>query len=307
MTILVVGSVAYDGLETPFGKRERILGGAATHFSASASFFVPVQLVGVVGGDFDEKELDFLKNRGVDLSGLQIQKEGKTFYWKGRYGYDLNEAQTLETHLNAFADFNPTIPDHFQKTPYVFLANIDPILQRKVLDQVSKPKFVAMDTMNYWIQGKKEELIKTLGRVDCLLVNESEARQLANEYNLVRAYKTIRKWGPKTLVVKQGEYGALLFADSFIFSAPGFPLEEIKDPTGAGDSFAGGFMGYLARNNAVPGETTLKHAAICGSVMASFQVEDFGLERMRRLTKNEIQNRFRAFKKLSHFEEALIL
>ena len=307
MAILVVGSVAYDDLETPFGKKPNVLGGAATHFSASASFFTPVQLVGVVGGDFNEKELNFLRDRGVDLAGLQIQKEGKTFHWKGRYGYDLNEAQTLETHLNVFAHFDPTLPKNFQSSPYVFLANIDPELQLKVLSQVSRPKLVAMDTMNYWIKGKLEALKKILQKVDCLLVNEGEARQLSNEHNLVKAYKKIREWGPKTLVIKRGEYGALLFTDSFIFSAPGFPLEDIKDPTGAGDSFAGGFMGYLAKSNAPLNETTLKHAVICGSTMASFQVEAFGLERMKTLTKKEIQQRFQAFKRLSHFEEALVL
>lgn len=307
MTILVVGSVAYDGLETPFGKRARILGGAATHFSASASFFAPVQLVGVVGGDFDEKELDFLKKRGVDLSGLQIQKEGKTFFWKGKYGYDLNEAKTLDTQLNVFAAFNPVLPENFRRAPYVFLANIDPELQLKVLKQVQKPKFAAMDTMNFWIQGKKEALLNTLKHVDCLLINESEARQLAEEYNLTKAFKKIRSWGPKILVVKQGEYGAMLFADNFVFSAPGYPLEDLKDPTGAGDSFAGGFVGFLAKHQAPLTEENLKHAVVCGSAMASFQVEDFGLERMRTLTKGEIQERFRGFKKLSHFEETLVL
>lgn len=307
MTILVVGSVAYDGLETPFGKRERILGGAATHFSASASFFAPVQLVGVVGTDFDEKELDFLKKRGVDLSGLKIEKEGKTFFWKGKYGYDLNEAQTLDTKLNVFAAFNPTLPRHFTKAPYVFLANIDPELQLKVLKQVENPKLTAMDTMNFWIKGKKAALINTLGHVDVLLINEAEARQLAEEYNLTKAFKKIRSWGPGILVVKQGEYGAMLFTEDFVFSAPGYPLENLKDPTGAGDSFAGGFIGFLAKKGAALTEANLKHAVVCGSAMASFQVEDFGLERMRRLTKQEIQERFRAFKKLSHFEETLVL
>lgn len=307
MTILVVGSVAYDDLETPFGKKEKVLGGAATHFSATASFFDTIQLVGVVGGDFNERELQFLKDRGVDLSGLQIQKEGKTFHWKGRYGYDLNEAQTLETHLNVFAHFNPTLPKHFQSTSYVFLANIDPELQLKVLKQVEKPKFVAMDTMNYWIKGKLDPLKKILGNVDCLLVNEGEARQLSQEHNLIKAYKKISSWGPKILIIKRGEYGALLFYDSFIFSAPGFPLEDLKDPTGAGDSFAGGFMGYLAKSDGPIDQTTLKHAVVCGSAMASFQVEDFGLDRMRHLTKKEIEERFQAFKNLSHFEEKLVL
>lgn len=307
MSILVVGSVAYDDLETPFGRRERVLGGAATHFSASASFFAPVQLVGVVGGDFDMEELGFLKTRGVDLSGLRTEKEGKTFHWQGRYGYDLNDAQTLATHLNVFAHFNPTLPENFCKAPYVFLANIDPELQQKVLAQVSKPKLVAMDTMNYWIEGKPQALKKTLAKVDILLINETEARQLANEYNLIKAFKKIRQWGPKILVVKQGEYGAMLFTDDFIFSAPGYPLEDLKDPTGAGDSFAGGFVGFLAKTQAPLHETNLKHAVICGSAMASFQVEDFGLERMKNLTKREIQERFEAFKHLSHFEGILVL
>lgn len=302
----MVGSVAYDDLETPFGKKAKVLGGAATHFSASASFFSKVQLVGVVGGDFDETELEFLKDRGVDLSGLRVEKQGKTFHWKGRYGFDLNAAQTLETQLNVFAHFDPQLPKHFQSAPYVFLANIDPELQLNVLSQAAKPKFTAMDTMNYWIEGKRDALKKTLAKVDCLLVNESEARQLAGEYNLIKAFKKIRSWGPKIVVVKQGEYGAMLFTDTFIFSAPGFPLEDLKDPTGAGDSFAGGFVGFLAKTQAPLNETNLKHAVICGSTMASFQVEDFGLERMRRLTQKEIQERFQAFKKLSHFEELVI-
>lgn len=307
MSILVVGSVAYDDLETPFGKRERILGGAATHFSASASFYSSVQLVGVVGHDFNEIEIAFLKQRGVDLSGLQIRSDGKTFHWKGRYGYDLNEAQTLETHLNVFAEFNPVLPQNFRKSPCVFLANIDPELQLEVLKQMENPKLIAMDTMNFWITSKLEALKKTLKKVQILLVNETEARQLTQERNLTKAAKKIRKWGPQIVVIKRGEYGALLFTDHFIFSAPGFPLEDIKDPTGAGDSFAGGFVGYLSKHTGRLNETDLKRAVVCGSVMASFQVEDFGLDRMRLLTKKEINERFQAFKALSHFEENLII
>lgn len=307
MSILVVGSVAYDDLETPFGKKERVLGGAATHFSASASFFTPIRLVGVVGNDFETEELGFLKERGVDLSGLQIQKEGKTFHWKGRYGYDLNEAQTLETQLNVFAQFNPRLPQGFKKTPHVFLANIDPELQLGVLSQVEKPKLTAMDTMNFWIEGKLPQLKKTLSRVDILFVNEAEARQLSGEYNLVKGAHKIQSWGPKTVVIKRGEYGALLFADRFIFSAPGYPLENIKDPTGAGDSFAGGFLGYLASRGAKLEPGNLKQATVFGSVMASFQVEEFGLDRMKQLTKKEINERFQAFKALCHFEETAVL
>ncbi|MDP2599436.1 MAG: PfkB family carbohydrate kinase [Deltaproteobacteria bacterium] len=307
MSILVVGSVAYDDLETPFGKRERVLGGAATHFSASASFYSPVQLVGVVGNDFNEKEISFLKPRGVDLSGLQIQTNGKTFHWKGRYGFDLNEAQTLETHLNVFADFNPVLPENFKKSSCVFLANIDPELQLRVLDQIERPRLVAMDTMNYWITGKPDALKKILKKVEILLINEAETRQLTQERNLVKAAKKIQGLGPKVVAIKRGEYGALLFADSFVFSAPGFPLEDLKDPTGAGDSFAGGFVGYLAKHGAQMDAKHLKRAVICGSVMASFQVEDFGLDRMRNLSKKEINERFEAFKTLSHFEENLIV
>ncbi|OGQ05896.1 MAG: sugar kinase [Deltaproteobacteria bacterium RIFCSPLOWO2_01_44_7] len=307
MSILVVGSVAYDDLETPFGKKERVLGGAATHFSASASFFTPVRLVGVVGSDFDQQQIAFLKERNVDLTGLQVQADGKTFHWKGRYGYDLNEAQTLETHLNVFAQFKPILPKNFQESPYVFLANIDPELQFNVLEQVKAPKWIAMDTMNFWIQGKLEALKRTLKKVDILFVNESEARQLTKEHNLVKAAKKVLEWGPKIVVIKRGEYGSMLFSDSLTFWAPGYPLEDIKDPTGAGDSFAGGFLGYLATHKGDMSEPNLKRAVICGSVMASFQVEDFGLDRMRLLNKKEINERFQAFKTLSHFEETIIL
>lgn len=307
MSILVVGSVAYDDLETPFGKEEGVLGGAATHFSASASFFTTVQLVGVVGNDFDETEIQFLRQRGVDLTGLQTKKDGKTFHWKGRYGYDLNEAQTLETHLNVFAGFDPKLPESFRKAEFVFLANIDPELQLKVLDQVKHPKIKAMDTMNFWIQGKREALKKVLQKVEVLLINEGEARQLSKEQNLVKAYQKIKSWGPKIVAIKRGEYGALLFTEDFIFSAPGYPLEDIKDPTGAGDSFAGGFLGYLAKHDGKLDEEHLKRAMICGSAMASFQVEEFGLRRMITLTPNEINQRFQAFKNLCHFEESLLI
>lgn len=302
MSILVVGSVAYDNLETPFGKEPRVLGGAATHFSASASFFSPIRLVGVVGRDFDHSEIGFLKKRGVDFGGLQTRADGNTFLWKGRYGYDLNEAQTLETHLNVFADFDPILPENFKTSDFVFLANIDPVLQLKVLRQVQKPKFIAMDTMNFWITGKSKELKETISHADILLINESEARQLAGEQNLVKAAKKIRGWGPKIVTIKRGEYGALLFTDHSVFSAPGFPLEELKDPTGAGDSFAGGFIGFLAKCGGDLSTGNLKKAMIVGSVMASFQVEEFGLRRMLSLTVGDIQERLQAFKTLSHFE-----
>ncbi|MFO1520161.1 MAG: PfkB family carbohydrate kinase [bacterium] len=300
MDILVVGSVALDTVETPFGKIEDGLGGSATHFAASASFFVPLQLVAVVGEDFPAQHIDFLKSKNVALEGLQ-KKPGKTFRWKGRYSYDLNSAETLDTQLNVFQHFMPELPADYRKKEFIFLANIDPELQSRVIDQCAKPKLIAMDTMNFWIQGKKEALIKTISRVNMLLINEGEARQLADESNLVKAARKIRSWGPKTLIIKRGEYGALLFHDREIFAAPALPLEDVKDPTGAGDSFAGGFLGYLAKNNDL-GFETLKKACIYGSVMASFNVEEFSCDRLRRLTPKEIDERYRSFCALTHFE-----
>ncbi len=305
MDILVVGSVALDTVETPFGKIEEGLGGSATHFSASASFYTPLNLVAVVGEDFPEQHLDFLKSRNVCLEGLQ-KKPGKTFRWKGRYSYDLNSAETLDTQLNVFQHFLPELPSTYREKEIVFLANIDPELQSRVIDQCINSKLIAMDTMNFWIEGKKEALIKTLKRVNMLLINEGEARELAGESNLVKAARKIRSWGPKTLVIKRGEYGALLFHENEIFSAPGLPLEDVKDPTGAGDSFAGGFMGYLAKNCRgekflAPTFETLKKACIYGSVMASFNVEEFSLDRLRRLTQGEIEKRYGEFCALTHF------
>jgi sugar/nucleoside kinase (ribokinase family) len=300
MDILVVGSVALDTVETPFGKIEEGLGGSATHFSASASFFVPLHLVAVVGEDFPQEHLDFLKSRNVGLEGLQ-KKSGKTFRWKGRYSYDLNSAETLETQLNVFQHFLPELPNEYRQKELVFLANIDPDLQSRVIDQCRSPRLIAMDTMNFWIQGKREALLKTLKRVHMLLINEGEARQLAEEANLVKAARKIRSWGPKTVVIKRGEYGALLFNEHQIFAAPALPLEDVKDPTGAGDSFAGGFMGFLAKTGKFDFEH-LKKACIHGSVMASFNVEEFSLDRLRRLTPGEIEKRYRQFCELTHFE-----
>lgn len=306
MSISVVGSVAYDDLETPAGKKERVLGGAATHFSASASFFVEgIRLVGVVGHDFTMNELAFLKSRDVDLSGLEVNPDGRTFHWKGRYGTDMNEAQTLDTQLNVFASFQPKLSQAFKKQPYLFLANIDPTLQLDVLQQMEKPKWIACDTMNFWIEGKRDELLKTIESVDILLVNETEARQLAEERNLVKAANVIHDMGPAVVVIKRGEYGALLFSKQEsvqeTFAAPALPLAQIVDPTGAGDSFAGGFLGYLARAGKLD-STILRQAMICGSVMASFNVESFGCERLQRLTFPEISERYRTFQKLVHFE-----
>jgi sugar/nucleoside kinase (ribokinase family) len=300
MDILVIGSVAFDSVETPFGRGDDVLGGSATYFSTSASFFTGVQLVAVVGEDFPDEPRQFLSSRGVDLAGLQTCP-GRTFRWKGRYGYDLNEAQTLETHLNVFETFHPELPESYRKAQYVFLANIDPELQLEVLQQVERPKLIACDTMNFWIDSKRDALIRTLGHVDILVINEAEVRQLANEANLVKASRAVLAMGPKTLVVKRGEYGVLVFTEHSIFSAPAYPLEEVFDPTGAGDTFAGGFMGYLAATNNQTDET-IRKATVFGSVMASFTVEDFSLNRLRKLGWAEVENRFRHFQALTAFE-----
>ena len=300
MDILVICSVAFDSVETPFGRGDDVLGGSATYFSTSASFFTGVQLVAVVGDDFPEEPKEFLSSRGVDLAGLQT-RPGETFRWKGRYGYDLNEAQTLETHLNVFETFHPQLPESYRKAEYVFLANIDPELQLEVLNQVERPKLIACDTMNFWIEGKREALIRTLGHVDILVINEAEVRQLADEANLVKASRAVLAMGPKTLVVKRGEYGVLVFTEHSIFSAPAYPLEEVFDPTGAGDTFAGGFMGYLAATNNLSDET-IRKATVFGSVMASFTVEDFSLNRLRKLSWSEVEERFRRFQALTAFE-----
>jgi len=301
MSLLVVGSVAFDTVKTPFGEAEDVLGGSATYFSTAASYFTDVRMVAVVGSDFPEKHINFLKSRNVDVAGLQ-RASGSTFRWKGEYGYDLNEAKTLETRLNVFETFKPTIPETYRTSDVVFLANIDPVLQREVLHQIERPKLVACDTMNFWIGGKKAELIKTLAETDILLINESEARELADEPNLVRAARIIQKMGPKTLIVKRGEYGALMFHADGVFSAPAYPLESVFDPTGAGDSFAGGFVGYLDNVKNL-NETSLRQAMIFGSVMASFNVEDFSLNRMRSLDYKEIESRYREFRRLTFFED----
>ncbi len=300
MDILVIGSVAFDSVETPFGRGDDVLGGSATYFSTSASFFTGVQLVAVVGEDFPQEPRDFLHSRGVDLTGLQTQP-GKTFRWKGEYGYDLSEARTLETHLNVFETFHPVLPESYCDAEFVFLANIDPELQLEVLRQVERPKLIACDTMNFWIDGKREALIRTLGHVDILVINEAEVRQLAQEPNLVKASRAVLGMGPKTLVVKRGEYGVLVFNEHSVFSAPAYPLEEVFDPTGAGDTFAGGFMGYLAATNNLS-DATIRKATVFGSVMASFTVEDFSLNRLRQLSWENIEERFRKFQALTAFE-----
>lgn len=301
--LLVVGSVAIDSVETPFGREEEAIGGSALYFSSAASLFARVRLVAVIGEDFPRSCLRFLEDREVDLSGL-VRATGRTFRWKGRYGFDLNDAQTLETHLNVFEGFDPVLSREHRQAPFVFLANIDPDLQYRVLDQVDRPALVAADTMNFWIQGKRKALLRTLERVDLLVLNEAEARMLADEPNLVRASQVIRSWGPKGVVVKRGEYGALYFSDDHIFSAPAYPLEALCDPTGAGDSFAGGLMGYLASTGNVEPDN-VRRAIVFGSAMASFNVEDFSFRRLQSLTYPEVTERFRQFKALTHFEAEL--
>lgn len=301
MSILVVGTVAYDGIKTPFGERPHILGGSATHFSISASFFTDVRLMAVVGDDFEPESEQVLLDRGVDVTDLERLPGRKTFFWKGEYGYDLNTAHTLDTQINVLAEFDPQLDETAREVPYLFLANTDPTLQHQARKQ-SKAKLVALDTMNFWIEGKREALVTALSDVDLLVVNDAEARELAGESNLIRAARVIRGMGPKILVVKRGEFGAALFSDHGYFATPAFPIEEVIDPTGAGDSFAGGMMGYLAASNDTS-DAGLRRAIIYGSVMASFNVEAFGCERLMSLTHAEIAERFRQFKALTTFEE----
>ncbi|SJZ38296.1 Sugar or nucleoside kinase, ribokinase family [Trichlorobacter thiogenes] len=301
MGIVVVGTVAFDTVETPFGKGENVLGGSATYFSTSASFFSDVSLVAVVGEDFPEEHVSFLKSREIDLQGLQ-RIPGKTFHWSGKYGYDLNEAQTLDTQLNVLLDFKPELPATYRNTDVLFLANIDPELQLQVLDQVEKPRLTACDSMNFWISSKPEALKEVMRRVDIVVINEGEARMLTGEANLVKAARQMINQGCKRLVVKRGEYGVLMFTADTVFAAPAWPLEEVFDPTGAGDTFAGGFMGYLA-NTGDLSEEGIRQALVFGSVMASFNVEDFSLNRMKRLTYPEIEARYRSFKGLTSFRD----
>jgi sugar/nucleoside kinase (ribokinase family) len=304
MSLLVVGSVAFDTVETHAGRREDVLGGSATFFSTAASFFSPVRLVAVVGEDFPEHHVAELEGRGVDTSGLQRQA-GKTFRWEGRYD-DLNEATTLDTQLNVFEHFRPELPAGFESSDYVFLANIDPVLQGQVLDQVRAPRLVALDTMNFWIEdiipGKRAALESVISRVDLLFVNDKEAELLSGEVNVVKAAQRIREMGPATVVIKRGEFGALMFSSDGIFAVPAMPLESVVDPTGAGDSFAGGFMGFLAASGRVDAEG-IRRAAVAGSVTASFAVQDFSLDRLKTLDKGQISERYNAFRDLVRIPE----
>ena len=300
MSLLVVGSVAYDVVETPFGKCEKMLGGSASHFSIAASFFTNVSIVGVVGGDFTD--YDIFEERRVNISDLERIEDGKTFRWGGRYDYDLNVAHTLFTDLNVFADFQPKLSDASKRSRLLFLGNIQPDLQRGVREQMPDAELVALDTMNLWIEHTKESLLRTISVVDVVIINDAEARQLTGIPNLIKAAREILGWGPKALIIKRGEYGAALFTGDSYFAIPAYPLESVFDPTGAGDTFAGGFMGYLASQERLD-EDAMRRAMIFGSVMASFNVEEFGTARVRRLTHDEINDRFRAFKRMTHFDE----
>lgn len=303
MSILVVGSLAFDDIETPFGRSDNTLGGSSTYIALSSSYFSDeIKLVGVVGNDFGDPHFRLLHDNGIDTKGIQIIENGKTFRWSGRYHYDMNTRDTLDTQLNVFADFDPHIPVQYRESKFVCLGNIDPELQMKVLEQVSNPELVILDTMNFWIEGKPEELKKTLEKVDIFILNDSEARLLSGNPNLVKSARIIRNMGPKTLIIKKGEHGALLFTDNGIFAAPAYPLESIYDPTGAGDTFAGGFLGHLARAEEI-NDTELRKAVLYGSAMASFCVEKFGTEKLANLEFLEIEDRYQSFLDLSKIEE----
>lgn len=301
MSVVVVGSVALDSVETPFGKVEEALGGSAVYFSLAAGHYTDVKLVGVVGSDFPRKHVDLLRSRGVGLEGLRVER-GETFRWAGRYDFNLNDCETLYTRLNVFATFDPELPDSYRDAAVVFLANIDPELQLDVLGQVRRPWLRAMDTMNYWIAGKRDAVTAVMRSVDLVIVNEAELRQYAGTYNLLAAAREILSLGPKALVVKKGEYGAVLFADSTYFVAPAYPLEVVRDPTGAGDSFAGGFLGYLARERSLTNDA-LKRALVHGSVVASYTVEDFSVGRLISLQQREVAERYEEFRKFTYFTD----
>ncbi|MHB0912515.1 MAG: PfkB family carbohydrate kinase [Armatimonadota bacterium] len=298
--VLIVGSVALDNVKTPFGEVKDALGGAAVYSSVAASYFAPVRLVGVVGEDFPAEHVQFLSDRKIDLAGLRTVP-GETFRWSGYYEFDLNQAHTLETHLNVFEHFRPHIPDEYRDSDYVFLANIDPDLQLAVLDQVRSPKLTVCDTMNFWIESKKDRLIEVLKRVDVAFLNDADARELCETSSIVRAARMIRELGPSVVIIKKGEHGAVMASDGTYFAAPSYPLEEVKDPTGAGDSFAGGFIGYVASTDDLS-EGNLRKATVFGSALASFNVEDFSLRRLSSLTNDEIADRYSEFQEIAFFE-----
>ena len=299
MSVLVVGTVAFDSIETPFGAAERILGGSAAYFALGASFFTPVRVVGVVGQDFPEEHLQLFRHRGIDLEGLKREK-GDTFHWRGRYHEDVNVRDTLELHLNVLSDFVPLLPDRYRDAEYVFLGNIDPVMQMEVLNQIRQMKLVACDTMDHWIRESAQDLRKVLRRIEMLVINDSEARLLSGYQNIVRAARAILKMGPKAVLIKRGEYGVLQFSDSSVFATPAYPLEEVFDPTGAGDSFAGGFLGQLARSGD-GSQRGIRRAIVYGSVVASFTVEDFGVKRLSAVSLPEIEERYQRFVQLTDF------
>jgi len=303
MSLLVVGSVALDSVETPFGKADEVIGGSANYFSASASHQAPVQLVGVVGSDYPVEKLEPLRNRGVDFAGLE-RAEGESFRWRGRYRHDLNSAETLETRLGVFSHFRPKLPDAFRDAEFVFLANIDPRLQLDVLRQVQRPKLVACDTMNFWIESRRADLLELLGKVDIITLNDGEARQLTEQANLVQAARWILARGPRTVLIKKGEHGAFMFTRESVFYAPAYPLESVFDPTGAGDSFAGGFMGWLARTRDLS-DANLRRAVVLGSAMGSFVVEGFSITRLLEISRADIEARVADFHRLVSFDQAL--
>jgi sugar/nucleoside kinase (ribokinase family) len=306
MSLIVVGSMAFDAIETPFGKSDKIVGGAATYIAWCASNFCRVNQISVIGGDFPQNELDTLSSRGVSFEGLQIKKDEKSFFWSGKYHMDMNSRDTLVTELNVLANFKPVVPDNYQDCEFLMLGNLDPTVQRSVIEQLkNKPQLIVLDTMNFWMDIMLDELKKTIGMVDVLMVNDSEARQLSGDYSLVRAAKKIMAMGPKYLIIKKGEHGALLFHENNVFYAPALPLEEVYDPTGAGDTFAGGFIGHLAKTKDISFEN-MKTAIIVGSAMASFCVEKFGTERLREVSQDEIKNRLSEFVKLSSFDIKLV-
>ncbi|MFQ5766914.1 MAG: PfkB family carbohydrate kinase [Acidobacteriota bacterium] len=300
MSLVVTGTAAFDSVKTPSGSRENVLGGSAIYFSLAASFFGPVKVVAVVGEDYPQEALRMLEDRSIDTKGI-VRIPGKTFRWRGEYGQDLNEAKTLETQLNVLQDFNPSLPDEYRSARFLFLANIDPLLQGRVKSQLHSPLLIAADTMNFWIEGRREELLNTLGQVDLAVINNAEAKMLARDNSLPRAVSKIMQMGPKTVIVKRGEFGVMLFGEEGVFAAPAFPVAEVCDPTGAGDTFAGGLMGYLACADRLDAGT-IRQAVICGSVMASFNVEDFSFDRLLSLEKREIKARLARFEALMRFD-----
>ena len=307
MSLIVVGSMAFDAIETPFGKSEKIIGGAATYIAWSASFFTqPVKQISVVGGDFPKEELEMLEERGVSMEGVQIKKDEKSFFWSGRYHMDMNTRDTLETQLNVLGTFRPVVPPSYQDCEFLMLGNLAPSVQLSVIKQLkNKPQLVVLDTMNFWMESAMEDLEKVIAKVDVLLVNDSEARQLSGQYSLVGAARSIMEMGPRYLVIKKGEHGALLFYEDQVFFAPALPLEVVFDPTGAGDTFAGGFIGHIARTKDISFEN-MKRAIIIGSAMASYCVEKFGTTRLKELTMSEIDQRIQRFKELTSFDIELV-